>query len=792
MTCPDHEHIERHIKGRLTGAESKALQAHVQDCPACAQRIEEARANELILAQLKTHTVGHDVLEAGSPRLDPDPWERIDNPDHAQRLLGERYRVIKKIDTGQVSDVFQAEDTVLERSVAIKFLRAPDLHDDQSQWTEARLMGRVSHPAIAQVYEIGHTEGRRFVVMEWIEGLPLTEAWRALPRQQRLALFLKVLEGVGAAHRQGIIHRDLKPSNILVTADSQPKVLDFGIAVKESSYIARRLYRGTPAYSAPEQIACPAQVSTSTDVYALGVLLYELLTDTLPFTQTDPRELFEAIQNKWPQLPRALCKDVPIALQNICLKALEKVPARRYARAQDMADDLQRFLRGERVWSRPSFLADTIQQELFLHRQQLGLWHDNGLITQQEYDRLDHIYDRIISPPDPSIIEARHLSLSQVCLYLGGWIVVVGSFILFYKTWSQVTPLWRPVPAIIATGLMSLLGIVLWRFKESRLAVGFMATATLLIPVTTAVTLAQWDLLGGDLYPWGDEAVYQALINSQSHVVVGNIQIFMAACAWLGCSLGLQRMTRSSIFVLFLVFASLALLTSIFIIAGMAQWPWHIIAGRYLITGGLLYGAGTLLDRAGQPRYAWPTATTGMLLCIASLTVLALSEQTLFGWLHLPLDGLDIQERHAMSLMGNGLVYLGWAGLCRRWNTGLQRSYAMILNWLGPLHLLTPLRILDIDVLDLDASRRVVYRFLLPIISLAFVFGSVSRQMKSFFFSGLGGIALAAHKITSEHLSRYFAWPVGLIVTGMLSMLASCILPRLKARQAMKRPSQNS
>jgi hypothetical protein len=377
-------------------------------------------------------------------------------------------------------------------------------------------------------------------------------------------------------------------------------------------------------------------------------------------------------------------------------------------------------------------------------------------------------------------------------LYLGGWIVVVGSFILFYKTWSQVPPWWRPAPALIATGLMGLLGTILWHLKESRLAVGFMATATLLIPVTTAVTLAQWNLLGADQYPWGDEAVFQALIDSESHVVIGNIQIFIAACAWLGCSLSLQRLTRSSIFVLFLVFACLTLLTSVFIIAGLAQWPWHIIGGRYLITGCLLYGIGTVFDRAQQPRYAWPTATTGMLLCIASLTVLALSEQTLLGWLHLPLDGLDIQERHAMSLMANGLIYLGWAGLCRHWNTGLQRSYATILNWLGPLHLLTPLRILDLDVLDLNAARRIVYRFLLPIVSLGFVFASVSRQMKSFFFSGLGGIALAAHKITSEHLSRYFAWPVGLIVTGMLSMLASCVLPRLKARQAVKTSSHNS
>ena len=127
--------------------------------------------------------------------------------------------------------------------------------------------------------------------------------------------------------------------------------------------------------------------------------------------------------------------------------------------------------------------------------------------------------------------------------------------------------------------------------------------------------------------------------------------------------------------------------------------------------------------------------------------------------------------------MANGVIYLALAGLCRSLGTPLQRSIAKALNWLGPIHLLAPLRVLDLDSLELPAAHRLLYRVALPIASFGFVFGSVTRQMKSFFFSGLSGIAASVHKLTVEHLDKFFAWPVTLIVTGLVSMFASWIIP---------------
>jgi len=424
MKCPEQESIEHYIQGQLVPQVLTEFEVHLQACKDCQTMVAEARENEKLLAELRTfERTSSEPLELSN--------KEISTVDQAQTLLGQRYRVIRKIGEGAAGHVFQVADTVLDRLVAVKFLRKKISTDDTNskRWHEARLMSQLNHPSVAQVYEIGEIEEQRFIVMEWVDGLPLTDAWKDLPLEQRLNIYLNVLNAVSAAHARGIIHRDIKPSNILVSSDHKPKVLDFGIAL-ETQYLSgvkQDVYRGTPTYTAPEQVTKPIQIFPSTDVFALGILLYELLTDTLPFPH---------IRQK-----------VPISLQNICLKALEKDHQSRYSTARDLADDINRYLRGEKVWSRPSFLSDKIQQEVFYHRQKLKVWRDNELLTEKEFDRLENIYERVISPPDLSIIEARKLSFSQVCLYLGGWIVVLGSFVLFYKTWENIPAFWRPLPA---------------------------------------------------------------------------------------------------------------------------------------------------------------------------------------------------------------------------------------------------------------------------------------------------------------------------------------------------------
>ena len=776
MSCPDIDRLERYVRGATDADLVTATEAHLAACPQCRKKVEQLRADEEMLASLREATKD---MVGGADR------GRGGTIAEAQALLGDRYRVTRKLGEGSAGQVYQASDTVLERQVAVKFLQRQARGGDEP-WREARLASRMNHPNIAQVYEIGQAGEQRFIVMEWVDGVPITDAWRNMPLEGRLGVYLEVLEAIAAAHRQGIVHRDIKPSNILVAGGSRAKVLDFGIAHEwTAAGPEEAVFRGTPAYSAPEQVTTPVKITPATDVFALGVLLYQLLTDSLPFPQRDQRQLFDAIRNEHPQLPSAIQQRTPIALQNICLKALEKEPQKRYADAQGLCDDIGRFLRGEKVWSRPSFLVDKVQQEVFYHRQQLAVWRQNDLITQKEYDRLEGIYDAMIAPPDPSIIEARQLSLSQVCLYLGGWLAVLGSFVLFYKNWEQIPLYWRPAPAIAATILMIAGGVAMWRRAESRLAVGILATASLLLPVTMLLTMGQWNILEPAANPWGTESIAEVL--DGTHVVVGNVQIYLSAACWLAFSLFLLRLTRSSIFVVFAVAAFLVWLTSCYVIAGMEDWQPDVIAGRYLYAGTGLFIFGTLLDRRGLRQYASPLAWVGLAVMVLSLSGIAASDETLFGWLGYRPQFLQHREATLLSYVCNGVFYLALAGVCIRLRTRLQRGLANALNWLGSVHVLLALRTLDSDALDLPDSHRIVYRILLPVASLGFVFGSVVRQMKAFFFSGLGGVAISVHKFTIEHLDKFFAWPISLIVTGIVWMAISWLLPRLKASSTIKK-----
>jgi hypothetical protein len=219
----------------------------------------------------------------------------------------------------------------------------------------------------------------------------------------------------------------------------------------------------------------------------------------------------------------------------------------------------------------------------------------------------------------------------------------------------------------------------------------------------------------------------------------------------------------------------------------MENWQPDVIAGMYLGPGAVLFAAGVVLDQRRHSEYAWPLSFVGLILIVVSLSGIALSNNTLFGWLlSRKLPFLNEAEHHFLSFLCNGLLYLGLAGICRLLGTPLQRSLANVLNWLGPAHILVSLRMLDLEG-ACSSAHSLVYRFLLPIVSLGLVFGSVVRQMKSFFYSGMGGIAASVHKFTVEHLDKYFAWPVSLILTGIVWMLVSWLVPRWKDRPASRK-----
>jgi len=284
---------------------------------------------------------------------------------------------------GGMGVIFKARQISLNRIVALKMILAGRLASRaavQRFYTEAQAAAKLDHPNIVPIYEIGEHDGQHYFSMKFVEGGSLAErildfrlpicdlksndAPSVTPKSQIARLLAKVSRAVHYAHQRGILHRDIKPGNILLDAHGEPFVTDFGLAklVESDTDLTRTMaVIGTASYMAPEQ-ASGKQITIAADVYSLGAVLYELLAGRPPFRSGSVLDVMRQVVECEPEKPRALNPDVPPDLETICLKCLEKEPARRYASAQALADDLDRWLRREPIHARPSTVCEKAEK----------------------------------------------------------------------------------------------------------------------------------------------------------------------------------------------------------------------------------------------------------------------------------------------------------------------------------------------------------------------------------------------------------------------------------------------
>lgn len=366
------------------------------------------------------------------------------------------YRLLRLLGRGGMGQVFLAarEDGTFARQVALKLLRpglsTPDfLHRLQN---ERQILANLRHPNIAHVYDGGSTPwGDPYFTMEYVEGLPITTycEQHQLGLAKRLRLFQTVCETVHYAHQNLVVHRDLKPSNILVTIDGTVKLLDFGIAKMlrpdgDAAEPQTSTHVMTPEYAAPEQI-CGDAITTAADVYALGILLYELLTGTRPYELRERalQEVVRIISEEEPAKPsdRATSSETSLTaswrrtlrgdLDNVVMMALQKETKRRYASAEALAQDVTRFLKGEPIMARPQTAGYVVRKFVLRHKVGMGItwgvcllamtfafWHDVQITAERNHaleeaaraTAVQNLLVGLFEKADPA--QARGLNLS--------------------------------------------------------------------------------------------------------------------------------------------------------------------------------------------------------------------------------------------------------------------------------------------------------------------------------------------------------------------------------------------
>jgi hypothetical protein len=693
----------------------------------------------------------------------------------------EGFQTIERIGVGGMGEVYKLRDLRLNRLVAAKVVRRDAyVPAGIGQFLgEARSMALFSDRRIVRIFEFRADEQRPVIIMEYVDGFELGRIGPSLEFVQRARVLIEVCEALHHAHALGLQHRDLKPSNIMVDAQLTPRILDFGLSAGDPQ---RGHLKGTIQYVAPEQLDPSRPIDARTDVYALGVILYELLCGRTPYGGASDEQVQRAIRTGTPILPIEGDPRVPEPLQAIALKAMEREPALRYASARDMAADLQRFVEGRPVQARPSVYTSTLSVRTGPHVQQIAEWQRLRLIYPHEAERLRGAYRALEAREDDWILASRALTRPQLALYLGAFLLVCGS--LFYFTadrwYEAVEGIARPLAVLgLPFAGLNAAAHLLYRRDHKAVAVAFALGAVALLPLLLMILFHETGLLVAAPETPGELFQDGSISNRQLQLTT------LIACLWCGWLAIVTRTTALST-----VFTGLLLLFGMSVLGdfGLRTWVeeqhWDLLSLHTFPLVVTLGGLGALAERQRRAWLAVPLYAAATLLLMVVLELLA-QDGRAFSYLGISLQAFQspnvsnqwlLDTLAAMTI--NGVIFYVVAGALDRHGSEVLSIAPRLLFAVAPFALLAPLGFL---VHTGEYSLRYDWLYLACAVAIALL--SEKRQRRAFFYAGVLNTGAALVRI-ADHRDWFDkpAWAVAVITAGLAALALGFELDRRQRR----------
>ena len=584
------------------------------------------------------------------------------------------YEIGRLLGRGGIGAVYEAHDEKLQRSIALKILGAGE--GRKRILAEARRAASLSDPAIVTIFAVHEDGASPAIAMELVEGFRIDRATAALSVEQKARILQRVARAIAVAHRAGVIHRDLKPENVIVTPDLQPKVLDFGIALTvEEAGVERKFFEGTPAFASPEQIEGGA-LTTASDIFSFGSLMFKVLTGRAPFEGTTTLEVLEKICSTEPPFLRDVAAGVPEDLQAICLACLAS-EANERPMAEEIVADLGRFLAGEPVRLRPALYGDVLRRKISEYAGQVAHWEKQGMISNDEKDRLETVHRRILADEDHWIIDARKISLAQTALYTGSWLVVISAALAVWLARNELPTVVRWLAPLGGTTWLLAAGVFAWRRKEPMASASFLAGAVLSVFPLALSLLKEGNILTG--MPAGSQQMLAEFSNAQI-LMASVVSLVLSNLAWRRL-----RMTGFAWTTAFL--AALSYWGVLLCFNWLGQRP-EIMA--LWLTPLVVLEAGALAcEKIGRVRWAMPFHLNALLTLIGTLDVIAWPVPTLamLGFREM----LNAERLKYFSMALNGYLFLTLMLVTERARSLDLRRASRVLEGLALLHTLGPL-----------------------------------------------------------------------------------------------------